>query len=256
MIRRRFQGRKLQAQVVRGNAAEMGSRGTAGGLGSDCHLPAVVKPRRHGHTDAADSDARGTPPVKIDPTGLPGVLILTPAVFSDARGAFSETWNRARLAEAGIALDFVQDNQSFSAAVGTVRGLHYQAPPRAQDKLVRVLAGAVLDVAVDVRRGSPHFGRWVGVELSAGNGRQLLVPKGFLHGFVTLAPDTVVFYKCSDYYAPDCDGAVAFADPDLAIDWGIDPEAAVVSDKDARAPRFADWDSPFAYDGPLPWEAP
>jgi dTDP-4-dehydrorhamnose 3,5-epimerase len=193
--------------------------------------------------------------VQIEPTSLPGVLILTPPVFADARGSFSESWNRARLAAAGIAIDFVQDNQSLSPRPGTVRGLHYQSPPQAQDKLVRVLAGAVLDVAVDVRRGSPCYGQWVGVELSAENGRQLLVPKGFLHGFVTRAPDTVVFYKCSDFYAPACDGAVHFADPDLRIDWGIDPAEAVLSDKDARAPRFADWQSPFAYEGPLPWEA-
>ena len=193
--------------------------------------------------------------MQIEPTSLPGVLILTPPVFADARGSFSESWNQARLAAAGIAIDFVQDNQSLSLSPGTVRGLHYQSPPQAQDKLVRVLAGAVLDVAVDVRRGSPCYGQWVGVELSAENGRQLLVPKGFLHGFVTRAPDTVVFYKCSDVYAPACDGAVHFADPDLRIDWGIDPAEAVLSDKDARAPRFADWQSPFAYAGPLPWEA-
>ncbi len=192
--------------------------------------------------------------MRITLTSLPGVLILTPRVFADARGRFSETWSRARLAGAGIDLDFVQDNESLSRPVGTLRGLHYQSPPMAQDKLVRVVAGRILDVAVDVRRGSPSYGAWVGVELSAENGRQLLVPAGFLHGFVTREPDTVVGYKCSAPYAPDCDGAVAFADPDLAIDWGIDPAAAVVSDKDARAPGFKDWESPFDYAGPLPWE--
>ena len=192
--------------------------------------------------------------MQIEPTSLPGVLILTPRVFADVRGRFSETWSRGRLAEAGIDLDFVQDNESLSRPVGTLRGLHYQSPPMAQDKLVRVVAGRVLDVAVDVRRGSPSYGTWVGVELSAENGRQLLVPAGFLHGFVTREPDTVVGYKCSAPYAPDCDGAVAFADPDLGIDWGIDPAAAVVSDKDARAPAFRDWQSPFDYAGPLPWE--
>ena len=192
--------------------------------------------------------------MQIEPTTLPGVLILTPRVFGDARGRFCETWSRARLAEAGIDLEFVQDNESLSRPAGTLRGLHYQAPPMAQDKLVRVVAGRVLDVAVDVRRGSASYGQWVGVELSAENGRQLLVPAGFLHGFVTRDPDTVVGYKCSAAYAPDCDGAVAFADPDLAIDWGIDPDMAVVSDKDARAPRLADWHSPFEYTGPLPWE--
>lgn len=195
------------------------------------------------------------PEVEIEATSLPGVLVLRPRVFADARGSFCETWNRARLAAAGIDLEFVQDNESVNLAAGTLRGLHYQAPPRAQDKLVRVLAGAVLDVAVDVRAGSPSYGAWVGVELSAENGRQLLIPRGFLHGFVTRVPGTVVAYKCTDYYAPDCDGAVAFADPDLGIDWGIDPAQAVVSDKDARAPAFAGWQSPFRYDGPLPWEA-
>lgn len=192
--------------------------------------------------------------MQIETTSLPGVLVLIPRVFSDARGRFCETWSRGRLAEAGIDLEFVQDNESLSRAVGTVRGLHYQAPPMAQDKLVRVVAGRLLDVAVDVRRGSPSYGQWVAVEVSAGNGRQLLVPAGFLHGFVTQEPETVVGYKCSAPYAPECDGAVAFADPDLGIDWGIDPADAVVSDKDARAPRFKDWQSPFDYAGPLPWE--
>ena len=192
--------------------------------------------------------------MQTETTRLPGVLVLTPRVIRDARGQFCETWRRDRLAEAGIDLEFVQDNESLSALPGTLRGLHYQAPPHAQAKLVRVIAGAILDVAVDVRAGSPHYGAWVAVELSAENARQMLVPAGFLHGFVTRAPDTVVAYKCSDVYAPDCDGAVAFADPDLAIDWGIDPARAIVSEKDARAPRFADWQSPFAWDGPLPWE--
>lgn len=185
----------------------------------------------------------------IERTALDGVVILTPRVFHDARGSFSESWSRPRMEAHGFRLDFVQDNQSVSGPVGTARGLHYQAPPHAQDKLVRVAHGAILDVAVDVRVGSATYGRWVGVDLSAANGRQLLVPKGFLHGFVTRAPDTVVVYKTTDVYAPDCDGAVHFADPDLAIDWGIDPAAAVLSDKDARAPRLADWSSPFTAGG-------
>jgi len=180
-------------------------------------------------------------------TSLADVVILTPRVFRDARGSFCESWSRAAMAGLGVDLDFVQDNQSVSGPVGTVRGLHYQSPPHAQDKLVRVARGAILDVAVDVRVGSPQYGRWVAVELSAENARQLLVPKGFLHGFVTLQPETMVLYKTTDTYAPDCDGAVHFADPDLGIDWGIDPAQAVLSDKDTRAPRFADWVSPFVW---------
>lgn len=186
--------------------------------------------------------------MKIEPTELPGVLILTPRRFEDARGFFCETWNRETFADHGLALDFVQDNHSMSRAPGTLRGLHYQAPPKAQDKLVRVIAGAVLDVAVDVRRGSPTWGRHVRVELSARNGRQLLVPKGFLHGFVTLEPDTEVLYKCTATYDPALDGAVAFDDPELGIDWGVTRAGAILSEKDAAAPRLADWQSPFTWE--------
>jgi dTDP-4-dehydrorhamnose 3,5-epimerase len=187
--------------------------------------------------------------LEIQPTALPGVRILTPRRFGDARGFFCESWNRKRMAEHGIEIDFVQDNHSLSAEVGTVRGLHFQAPPHAQDKLVRCGRGCLLDVAVDIRRGSPTYGNWIAVELSAENGRQLLVPKGFLHGFVTRAPDTEIVYKCSDYYAPACDGAVRFDDPDIGIDWGIDPSRAVLSDKDRLAPRLRDLDSPFEWGG-------
>ena len=186
--------------------------------------------------------------MQIDETALEGVLILTPRRFGDARGWFSETWNREALRARGIDIDFVQDNHSLSVAPGTVRGLHYQRPPHAQAKLVRVGAGAVLDVAVDARRGSPTFGRWVGVELSAENGRQLLIPAGFLHGFATRTPDAQLLYKCSDVYAPDCDGAVAWDDPNLGIDWGLAGEATL-SDKDRAAPRWTDFQSPFAWAG-------
>ena len=149
------------------------------------------------------------------------------------------------MARHGLDIDFVQDNHSFSAEVGTVRGLHYQAPPHAQDKLVRCGAGSVLDVAVDIRKNSPTYGKWVAVELSAENGKQLFVPKGFLHGFSTLQPNSELLYKCSDIYAPDCDGSVHWASKSLAIDWQVDPSKAVLSDKDAIAVDFADFDSPF-----------
>lgn len=186
--------------------------------------------------------------MQIEKTSLPGVLILTPRRFADERGFFCETWNRQTLRQHGIDIDFVQDNQSLSRPVGTIRGLHMQAPPHAQDKLVRCGAGSVLDIAVDVRVGSPTFGRWLGVELSAQNGRQLFIPKGFLHGFVTREPDTEFLYKCSDLYAADCEVAVRFDDPDLAIDWGVDPDRAVLSDKDRRAQPFAAFNSPFRFE--------
>ncbi|MBP1804943.1 dTDP-4-dehydrorhamnose 3,5-epimerase [Rubellimicrobium aerolatum] len=187
--------------------------------------------------------------MQIEDTALSGVKVLIPRRFGDARGWFMESWNREVLRAQGIDLDFVQDNHSLSAAAGTVRGLHYQRPPRAQDKLVRVIAGAILDVAVDARKGSPTYGKWVAEELTAVNSRQLLIPVGFLHGFVTLTPDTQVAYKCTDTYAPDCDGGVAWDDPTLGIDWGIGADKAVLSDKDRAAPRFAEWDSPFTWDG-------
>jgi dTDP-4-dehydrorhamnose 3,5-epimerase len=184
--------------------------------------------------------------MQIETTALSDVLILTPRRFGDDRGWFSETWNAAAMAEAGLDLLWVQDNHSMSAAVGTVRGLHYQAPPRAQDKLVRCSRGAILDVAVDFRVGSPSFGRWVGVELTPANGRQLLVPKGFLHGFVTRAPETEVQYKCTDTYAPDCDGAVRWDDPEIGIDWGLSGPP-VLSAKDQAAPLLRDVRSPFVW---------
>lgn len=187
--------------------------------------------------------------IKVEPTDLPGVVIVTPDRFGDARGFFSESWNRKAMEAAGIDIDFVQDNHSFSSKQGTVRGLHFQAPPHAQAKLVRCGRGRLFDVAVDIRKGAPTYGRWVGTELSFENGRQLLIPAGFLHGFATLEDDTEVIYKCSDSYAPECDGAVRFDDPQIGIDWGIDPEAAVLSDKDAKAPLLRDFDSPFVYKG-------
>lgn len=179
----------------------------------------------------------------VEHTPLDGVLILTPARFGDARGFFSESWNRATMQDAGLDLEFVQDNHSLSARKGTLRGLHFQTPPMAQDKLVRCGRGALYDVAVDIRSGSATFGQWFGVELSAENGRQLLVPAGFAHGFVTLQDDTEICYKCTAPYAPDCDAAIAWDDPDIGIDWGLlEP---ILSEKDALAPSLKKLGSPF-----------
>jgi dTDP-4-dehydrorhamnose 3,5-epimerase len=184
--------------------------------------------------------------MNVEHTSLSGVLVLTPARFGDARGWFSETWNAGRMAALGVGIGFVQDNHSMSAQVGTLRGLHFQAPPHAQDKLVRCSRGVIFDVAVDVRRGSPTYGQWFGIELTPENGKQLLVPKGFLHGFVTRAPNTEVQYKCSDVYAPDCDGGVRW--DTVGIDWGLNGDP-VLSAKDAVAQSFADFDSPFVWEG-------
>jgi dTDP-4-dehydrorhamnose 3,5-epimerase len=185
--------------------------------------------------------------MEIRETALPGVMILVPPRFGDERGYFCEAWNARRLAEAGLDHDFVQDNESLSARAGTLRGLHYQAPPFAQAKLLRVLRGAVRDVVVDARLGSPTYGHWVAAELSAGNSAQILVPRGFLHGFLTLDDDTQVLYKVDNPYDAASDGAVAWDDPDLGIDWGIEPARVIVSAKDRAAPGFRDWRSPFRY---------
>jgi dTDP-4-dehydrorhamnose 3,5-epimerase len=181
----------------------------------------------------------------IRQTELPGVVVIEPKVFDDNRGYFAETWNRRALAEAGIDIDFVQDNHSLSREVGTVRGLHCQGPPEPQAKLVRCGRGRLLDVAVDVRRGSPSYGQWTGIELSAENHLQLFIPAGFLHGFVTREPDTEIVYKCSHYHCTDCEMAVRFDDPDIGIDWGIDPAEAILSDKDRAAGRLRDFETPF-----------
>jgi dTDP-4-dehydrorhamnose 3,5-epimerase len=186
--------------------------------------------------------------MQVEATELPGLMIVTPQRFGDARGWFSETWNAQRMAEAGLSIDWVQDNHSMSGKAGTLRGLHYQKPPHAQDKLVRCSAGAVYDVAVDFRRGSPSFGKWVRVELSAENGRQMLLPKGFLHGFVTLTDGAEVQYKCSDVYAPDCDAGIRWNDPDIGVDWGL-AGAPVLSAKDEVQPFLKDVESPFVWEG-------
>lgn len=186
--------------------------------------------------------------MKIEPTSISAVVAITPARFGDVRGWFSETWNATQFAAAGFDLSFVQDNHSFSALKGTLRGLHYQRPPRAQDKLVRCTRGAIFDVAVDIRKGSPSYGAWVGVELTAESGQQLLVPKGFLHGFLTLADNTEVQYKCTDVYAPDCDGGIRWDDPTIGIDWGLNGAAPVLSAKDQMSPFLVGFDSPFVWE--------
>ena len=177
------------------------------------------------------------------------ILHIMPKRFGDERGWFSETYNARKLAGHGLDIAFVQDNQSMSSEVGTVRGLHFQTPPHAQAKLVRCVKGAIWDVFVDVRRGSPTYGQSFGAILSAENGHQLYGPAGFAHGFVTLEPDSEVFYKVDDYYAPECDGGIAWDDPDLALDWPLPVGGPTLSAKDRSLPRLADFDSPFSYDG-------
>jgi dTDP-4-dehydrorhamnose 3,5-epimerase len=178
--------------------------------------------------------------LNVEKAEIPAIKIVTAKKFGDQRGFFSEVYTRRVFAEAGIDLDFVQDNHVFSADRGTLRGLHFQSPPFAQDKLVRVTRGRILDVAVDLRRSAPTFGRHVAIELSAENWRQVLVPIGFAHGYVTLEPDTEVLYKVTQYYAPDHDRGLAFDDPALAINWGIDADHAILSDKDRKHPSLAD----------------
>jgi len=175
-----------------------------------------------------------------------GLLLIEPRRIGDDRGFFSETYHRGRLAELGFHADFVQDNHAWSREAGVLRGLHFQSPPFAQDKLVRVTRGAILDVAVDLRRGAPTYGDHAAVELSAANWRQLLVPVGFAHGYLTLAPDTEVVYKVTAHYAPAHDAGLLWSDPDIGVDWGRDPGTLILSDKDRRAPTFSGWTSPFA----------
>ncbi|WP_270935695.1 dTDP-4-dehydrorhamnose 3,5-epimerase [Falsiroseomonas oryzae] len=171
---------------------------------------------------------------------IAGPLLISARRFGDARGVFAETYSRRDFAALGIPDEFVQDNQSVSVSIGTIRGLHFQTPPRGQGKLVRVLRGRILDVAVDLRRASPSFGRHVAAELSAENGLMLWVPVGFAHGFVTREPDTEVAYKVTDTYAPQNDAGIAWDDPALGIDWGVTAAEAILSDKDSRLPRLAD----------------
>jgi dTDP-4-dehydrorhamnose 3,5-epimerase len=178
--------------------------------------------------------------ITVTPLRIPDVLLISAPRFGDARGFFSETYSVKAFHAAEIKLTFVQDNHSRSAAVGTVRGLHYQSPPFAQDKLVRVTRGRILDVAVDIRRSSPTFGQHVSVEISAAAWNQVLVPVGFAHGFVTLEPDTEVLYKVTNDYAPGHDHGILWSDPMLGIAWPIADTAATLSDKDRHHPHLAD----------------
>ncbi|WP_336492336.1 dTDP-4-dehydrorhamnose 3,5-epimerase [Methylobacterium nigriterrae] len=177
--------------------------------------------------------------MQVTATEIPAVKRVVPRRFGDERGWFSETFRADILAQAGIGNAFVQDNQSFSAPAGTVRGLHFQVAPMAQAKLVRVLAGSILDVAVDLRRGSPTFGRHVAVRLDAQGGEQLFVPPGFAHGFCTLEPDTMVAYKVDAYYSPEHDRSLLWNDPEIGIAWPVDADSAILSGKDQAAPRLA-----------------
>lgn len=177
--------------------------------------------------------------MEIRELGLGGVLEIVPKRFDDARGFFSETYNSKSFAERGIDLPFIQDNHSYSAQAGVLRGLHYQLPPRAQDKLLRVVRGRLFDVAVDIRRNSPTFGNWVGLEISAEKGNQILIPKGFAHGFLTLEPDTEVIYKVTDTYSPEHDRSIRFDDPAIGIEWPEIAGGLRLSDKDRKAHLLA-----------------
>jgi dTDP-4-dehydrorhamnose 3,5-epimerase len=187
--------------------------------------------------------------MQVKATDILGVLLLQPRYFRDARGYFVETYNVRSAHLAGVKAEFVQDNQALSLKRGTVRALHFQVPPKVQAKLVRVLRGSVYDVAVDLRLGSPSYGKWMAATLTAQGGEQIFVPRGFAHGYCTLEDDTEVAYKVDDYYAPECEQGLTWDDPTLAIDWPVSSADAMLSDKDRRLPRFADFASPFRYDG-------
>lgn len=183
--------------------------------------------------------------MEVENLAIPDVKVITPRVFSDSRGYFTETYTKNKFDDAVSGLNFVQDNESFSSHKYTVRGLHYQAPPFGQDKLVRVLQGRILDVVVDVRKGSPTYGQHVSAELSAQNHKQLLCPIGFLHAFMTLEENTLVAYKVTNFYDGDSDGGVFWASEELGIDWPVGPDQAHLSDKDIKAPKFSEFQNPF-----------
>jgi dTDP-4-dehydrorhamnose 3,5-epimerase len=183
---------------------------------------------------------------------IPDVKIVTPPKSEDHRGYVMESYSARDYAQGGIPTAFVQDNQSLSVQSGVIRGLHFQMPPHAQAKLVRVVAGAVFDVAVDLRKGSPTYGHWCAATLTADAGEQMFIPKGFAHGFCTLAPNTIVTYKLDDYFAPQSATGISWSSPSLAIDWPIEGAQPIISAKDAVLTDFALFDSPFVYEGPPP----
>ena len=185
----------------------------------------------------------------VEELSLPGVFLFSPKRHGDERGFFSETFKAREFDEIVPGISLVQDNHSLSHDAGVIRGLHFQIPPHAQGKLVRVPRGRVLDVVVDLRIGSPTYGKHLSVELSADNWQQLWVPPGFAHAFCTLVPETEFCYKVSDYYAPDCDFGIAYNDPDLGIDWPFDPTDQILSEKDQKLPRLKDFTSPFRFEG-------
>ena len=186
--------------------------------------------------------------MKATETELKGVFVLEPQVFGDARGWFMESWSQRKMHDAGIDVQFVQDNQSFSAQKGTLRGLHYQLNPMCQAKLLRCTRGKIFDVAVDIRNGSPQYGKLVGVELSAENKKQLFIPRGFAHGFITLTDDVEVQYKADNYYAPECDGNIRWDDPDIGVEWPLKP--VILSGKDSKAPLLKERTNlNFVYEG-------
>jgi dTDP-4-dehydrorhamnose 3,5-epimerase len=186
--------------------------------------------------------------LELRPLGIDGVIEIIPTKFGDARGYFAETYTRSSFHAAGITQDWVQDNQSFSLEKGVLRGLHFQVSPFAQDKLIRVLRGSIFDVAVDIRKDSPTFGRWVSCTISAAAFNQLLVPKGFAHGFVTLEAETEVLYKVSAPYAAACDQSIFYADPAIGIAWPLPTSGPILSDKDSKAPQLADIIADVSFD--------
>lgn len=183
--------------------------------------------------------------MKIVTTDIPDILLVTPTQHGDERGYFSETYNAEALKKVGFDETFIQDNQSYNKSAGVLRGLHYQTPPFAQDKLIRVTQGSIFDVAVDIRKDSPSFGKWIGVTLSKKNGQQLLIPKGFAHGYLTLEPDTEVCYKVSDTYAPEFEMGIIWDDPQLKINWPLSTSPLVLSQKDLLLPKLKD--SPLVF---------